>query len=229
MKYRKVMVNCLATVFTAAVVVLIATVGQMKNAGAQGIPPQLLLNWSADTYVPEGFPGKVLPSSDSAIIAGLDMVSLGKRVDLSGYKVFWYVNNRFYKGGVGLTSITLNAPHFIGATSITLRVSVTDYPGGPGKTVVIPVVVPEAVIQSSASVLSPSTAPFNLQAYPYFFNVDDPSQLSFSWSLNGAEISTQNPFTVTREMADRGRAKVKLGVRNPQRPIERITQEMNIF
>jgi hypothetical protein len=207
-----------------------AVMGVASRAAAQGAPPQLLVTWQADTYVPDGFAGKVMPASDSPITVGVDMIDLGKRVDLGPYKVFWYIDEKFYQGAPGLTRISLSAPHFIGANAITVRVVVTDYGGGPGKTITIPVVVPEAVIQSSAPSLAASAAPFNLRAYPYFFNINNPSELNFAWSLNGAVVSDQNPFVVTGEMAaGRGPARVELSIRNPARPIERITQELSIF
>lgn len=215
------------------ILVCAATAQGMVNtaprASAQGAQPQLLVSWQADTYVPSGFSGKTMPASDSQILAGVDLIDNGRRVDLSAYKVFWYIDEKFYQGATGLTRISFAAPHFIGETFIRLRVSVTDYNGGVGKTITVPVVVPEAVIQSSAPDLAAPSAPFNLQAYPYFFNVTSPSQLNFTWSLGGVEVGRQNPLVVTREMADRGPSRVELSVRNPARPIERITRTIDIF
>jgi hypothetical protein len=204
-------------------------IGAMNQAKAQTATSQILFTWQADTYVPDGFSGKIMPSSDSAIIAGIDLISMGKRVDLSGYDIFWYIDERFYQGAAGLSRISLSAPHFIGKNEIRLRALIKNYPGAPGKTITIPVAVPEVVIQSSAPSLLASAAPFNLQAYPYFFNVQNPSQLNYSWSINNVSMSSQNPFVATRELADRGATRLKLSVNNPSRPIERITKELTIF
>lgn len=213
----------------AFAVIATMTIGALDQASAQGGTAQLLVTWQADTYVPDGFSGKIMPASDSQIVVGVDLINLGKRVDLSPYKIYWYVDEKFYQGTVGLTRISLAAPHFIGENSMKVRVLITDYGSGIGKTITIPIVVPEAVIQSSAPSLAASAAPFNLQAYPYFFNVRTMSQLVFDWSLNGASVSSQNPFMVTREMAQKGVSRIELGVRNPARPIERITTNISIL
>lgn len=199
------------------------------RADAQTAAPQILMAWQADSYVPDGFRGKTLPTSDSRITVGLDLIDLGRRVDLSSYKILWYIDNSFYQGAAGLTRINLTAPHFIGRTAIAVRASISDYPGSPGKTIAIPVVPPQAVIQSSAPSLAASAVPFSLQVYPYFFNVKSQSELDFSWKLNGTNVSNQNPFVVTREMAERRSSRVELSVSNPARVIERLTRELTIL
>ena len=216
-------------VLLACVILAMAYAGTMNRANAQGAPAQLLVTWQADTYVPDGFSGKVMPASDSQIVMGVDLINLGKRVDLSKYNIFWYVNENFYQGTVGLARISLAAPHIIGENSITIRVLIKNYGSGIGKTITIPMVVPEVVIQSSAPSLAASAAPFNLQAYPYFFNVQNASQLSFEWSLNGVSVGNQNPFVATKEMANRKSSRIELSLRNPAKPIERITQGLTIF
>lgn len=217
------------SILSAAIALIAVCFGVVNQAGAQTGSAQLLVTWQADTYVPDGYPGKVLPTSDSSILAGVDLIDGGRRVDLSTYKVFWYLDDKFYQGATGLTRISLAAPHFIGRSSINVRVTVTNYGAGLGKTVIIPVVPPEVTIQASASNLSAGVAPFSLRAYPYFFNVKDPSMLNFSWKLNGAVVGAQNPFVVTREMAADGISTIEVGVSNPNRPIERLTRKLNIF
>lgn len=216
-------------ILSAFTIVAAACAGILDHASAQGAPTQLMVTWQADTYVPNGFQGKIMPASDSRILIGVDLISLGKRVDLSSYNVYWYIDENFYQGAAGLSRISLSAPHLIGENSIAVRVLIKDYGSGIGKTITIPVVMPEAVIQSSAPSLAASAAPFRLQAYPYFFNVRDPSQLSFDWTLNGASVGNQNPLMITREMADKGPARIKLNLMNPARVIERITQELSVF
>jgi hypothetical protein len=213
----------------ACAILAVFYAGALNRADAQSAPTQFLMTWQADTYVPDGFSGKVMPASDSQIIVGIDLINMGKRVDLSAYKIFWYINEKFYQGADGLARISLAAPHFIGRNSITVRASITNYGAGVGKTINIPVVVPEAIIQSSAPSLAASAAPFNLQVYPYFFNIKDPSGLNYSWSLNNTVVGNQNPFVATREMANNGPSRIELTVSNPARPIERITQELTIF
>lgn len=212
-----------------AILVTIAA-GGLGTVFAQGVPAQLLVTWQAGTYVPPGFTGKVMPVSDSSILVGVDLINLGKRVDLSPYTIYWYVNEDFYQGATGLTRISLTAPHFIGENTITIRVLVKDYGAGLGKTITIPVATPEAVIQSSAPNLSAAATPFSLWARPYFFNVQDPSRLSFNWSLNGQSVGSQNPLMVTKEMSENRRnAQIEVSVINPARIIERASEKLFIF
>jgi hypothetical protein len=226
---KELMIKKTSLALLACAAIVATTIGILHQAKAQGTASQILFTWQADTYVPDGFSGKVMPSSDSAIIAGIDLINMGKRVDLSAYDIFWYIDEKFYQGAAGLSRISFSAPHFIGKNNIVVRALIKNYPGGPGKTITIPVAVPEVVIQSSAPSLFASAAPFNLQAYPYFFNIQNPSQLNYSWSINNVNVGNQNPFTATRELADRGAARLKLSVSNPSRPIERMTKELTIF
>lgn len=223
------MIKKASFVFLALIAVAAATICVLDQAKAQVTAPQILFTWQTNTYVPDSFSGKVMPSSDSMITAGIDLISMGKRVDLSSYDISWYIDESFYQGAVGLSRISFSAPHFIGKNNIAVRALIKNYPGGPGKTITIPVAVPEIVIQSSAPSLSASAAPFNLQAYPYFFNIQNPSQLNYAWSINNVNVGNQNPFTATRELADRGPARLKLSVSNPSRAIERMTKELTIF
>lgn len=226
-------------IFSIAVVLVaigaIATsllgVNATHRANAQLVPQQILLNWRAETYTPPGFVGKTLPAADSRIVASVDLFDQGKKVDLSTQRIMWYVNDNFYQAAPGLTRINLTAPHFIGKTTIELRVSIPDYGSGPSRAVSIPVVTPEAVIGSSAPGLARSSAPFTLKAIPYFFNIQDPLELQFIWALRGVDIGTENPITITKEMADQanGSASLELRVSNPSRIIERIVQKLILF
>jgi hypothetical protein len=200
------------------------------SASAQVSQPQMILTWQAETYTPPDFSGKALPIADSRIIAGVDLIDGGARTDLSGQRINWYLNDDFYQGGPGLTRVNFPAPHIIGATSIRLRVSIPDYGSGAGKTIIIPVVPPEAVITSSAPGLEASAVPFVLEATPYFFNVRSPSDLQYVWSINKSPVGAGNPFTATEEIAKSGSATtLELRVSNPLRTIERISRKLTLF
>ena len=213
-----------------AIIAFAIFIAAPAGAGAQTPPTQTLVTWQAETYAPESFSGKIMPTSDSAITVGVDLIDFGKRVDLSPYKVYWYLDEKFYQGAPGLSRIRFTAPHFIGETAVKVRVLIVDYKSGVGKTVNIPLVVPEVVIQSSNPGLAASAVPFTLQAYPYFFNVQSAFDLNYSWKLRGSVVGTENSITITNEMAGDGRvARLELTLNNPLRPIERITQGVNIF
>jgi hypothetical protein len=220
----------ISIVAAAAFVVAVVGLTNGRDAAAQTSGTQILLSWRADTYVPPGFGGKALPTAGSAITAGIDAFVQGRRADLSGRQINWFLNEEFYRGGPGMARISFEAPNSIGGTTIQLRVVIPDY-GNLARTVSIPVVTPEVVIGSSAPNLYATDAPFTLNATPYFFNVDDPLELQFSWALGGAGAVGGTPFTITGRMADDagGPTRLELGVRNPSRPIERITRQLLLF
>ena len=201
-----------------------------SSALGQVIGPQVLLTWQAATYVPPNFNGKALPTSDSQITAGVDLIDQGQHVDLSSFKIYWYLNDAFFQGGAGLTRVSFTAPHFIGKTSVRLRVAVSNYGNGASRTIQIPVVPAQAVIESSSPSLSAATVPFTLQADPYFFNVQDPSLLQFNWTMNGSSVGTQNPFVITQAMAQSGNpVPLELQITNPARAIESARQDIILF
>jgi hypothetical protein len=210
--------------------IIFACALMVETASAQVSVPQVLVNWQASTYVPTSFKGKALPTGSSQITVGVDLLNQGQRVNLAGQRVLWYINDNFYQGSPGLSRVTFQAPNFIGSTSVNLRVSIPDYGSGPAKTIVIPIVNPEVVIGTSAPGLSASAVPFTLQAFPYFWNVQNPLELQFRWSASGMGTVSQNPLTVTSAMAQSGRPlSLELSVSNPTRSVERITRDITLF
>src|SRR3989338_5029269 len=88
--------------------------------------PKLFLTWSSDTYVPPGFTGKVMPTANSKITASVELIDGGKIADISRQNVYWYLNNNFLNGGIGLQRISFNAPDAAGG-AISLMAEVPNY------------------------------------------------------------------------------------------------------
>lgn len=156
--------------------------------------PKLFLTWSSNTYVPPGFAGKIMPTANSQITASVELIDNGKIVNLSKQNVYWYANNNFLSGGIGMQTITFRAPDAAGGT-IDLRVEVPNYSKGSQlKTIVIPIVRPEVVIETSFPSGRFSSSPLQLAGQPYFFNTASPARLNFIWSVNGQTPSgAENP------------------------------------
>ncbi len=151
-------------------------------------PPQIVISWRADTYTPPGYAGKAFPTSNSTIVTSLDIVTNGKSADLSGQPIYWYVNNRLAGSGKGRVSVTFRAPPSAPDT-LALRVEVPGYPGGAIiKSINIPVVVPESVIEAPLPFLRFTPPSTTLTGTPYFFNVRDPLLLEFEWVANYATL-----------------------------------------
>ena len=171
-------------------------VSSIEPSFAQSVPamPKVFLTWKTNTYVPSGFPGKAMPTAGSQIIASAELVDNGKPADLSKQNVYWYQNNNFIAGGYGLQTVTFRAPDIAGGT-IDLRVEFPNYSKGAQlKTIAIPIVKPEAVIESPFPYGKFSSSPIQLLGQPYFFNADTISKLNFNWTVNGQVPSgAENP------------------------------------
>src|SRR3989344_7523557 len=140
--------------------------------------PKILLTWRTDTYVPPGFIGKIMPTANSPIAASAELIDGGKIVDLSKQNVYWYANNNFLAGGIGLQSVTFRAPDAAGGT-IDLRAEVPNYSKGSQlKTISVPIVRPGVVIEPIFPSGRFSSSPLQLIGQPYFFNTTSPSRLN---------------------------------------------------
>ncbi len=176
---------------------LILLLGISAHAFAQTVAPsvpKLFLTWSSNTYAPPGFAGKIMPTASSQITASVELIDGGKIVDLSKQSVYWYGNNNFLSGGIGMQSVTFLAPDVAGGT-IDLRVEVPNYSKGDQlKTVSVPIVRPDVVIEAPLSSGKFSSSPLQLIGQPYFFNTASPTHLNFTWSVNSQTPSgAENP------------------------------------
>ena len=81
------------------------------GTGAQGEPaPEFLMTWRADSYVPAYYTGKALPAPGSNIIASFELIQNGAPLDISNETVYWYMNRKPIREGLGLKTISLRAP-----------------------------------------------------------------------------------------------------------------------
>ncbi|MBI4087658.1 MAG: hypothetical protein HY434_02400 [Candidatus Liptonbacteria bacterium] len=194
MKHRKKVILTTLTVTAALFIFLAPARAQQSGLVLSRVEgPRLMITWKTNTYVPSWFTGKALPTANSPITASVELIDNGTRVDLSGQQVYWYVNSEFTAGGVGLRKISFNAPS-VAQNTIDLRVELPSYGSDQAnpvlKTIEIPVVVPEAVIESPFPRGRFSSTSIGFKGWPFFFNVGKSSQLNFSWSVNGQ--SSQN-------------------------------------
>lgn len=165
----------------------------------QAAGPQGVITWKARTFVPSEYQGKTLPGSNTPVLASFEILDGGKLVNISGYKIYWYMNDHLIDRGVGLQTVTLRTPQVVGGGTITLRAQISDYPGGIfSKSVDIPLVSPSVVLESPYAGNRFTGQSAQLKALPYFFTVTDISFLSFSWKVNGGPVQTiENPQYLT--------------------------------
>lgn len=185
----------------AAVVfaLLAAAVLFQKTHAQTAASPQFLMTWQArGSYVPPGYVGKALPNQESRITASLALVSpAGAQLNLQNKTIYWYLNDTLIGGGVGVQTISFSpfggAPNFM-----TLKAELPNYNGNLLlHAIQIPLMQPKAVIEAQHVNGQFSANPLTLVGTPYYFNVSDPSALSYQWSVNGlAPTTAENPQTL---------------------------------
>ncbi|MCR4328761.1 MAG: hypothetical protein NUV53_04635 [Patescibacteria group bacterium] len=182
--------------------------------------PEVIINWKAQSYTPSSYFGKSLPISKTSIVASLEILQGGKFVDISKETIYWYVDNRLIFSGKGPQRVSFRAPEQLQG-SLSLRVELPSYNGTSLiKAVTIPIVRPEVIIiapSQEGKISLPSTT---FTSAPYFFNITNPAELSFQWSINDEPaIPTGNPTMLTATIGGAGAVgsslRIGLSVINP--------------
>jgi hypothetical protein len=140
--------------------------------------------------VPAGYPGKALPTTLSPIVATVELLDQGKLVNLSEYEIFWYQNNHLIEKGKGRYRVQFRPP-FAAPEEVTLRVEIPGYANPIIRSVNIPLVLPEVVIEAPLPLLRFRPPTVTVLGVPYFFNATDASLLEFSWAANDTPASTK--------------------------------------
>ena len=179
----KIFTFLLFTLF-AICYLLLATI----PANAQ-ISSQFLVSWQAESYVPSWYQGKIFPTKGSAIKVDFELIESGKIIDLSQYKVRWYLNDKLRineNSGLGIKSfsfITTNYPN----QNAEVRIVIVNYKGQGelNKIVDIPVVAPEAIINAPYPSKKIDYGSNYFKVYPFFFGNFDYSKFAFEWAVRG--------------------------------------------
>ena len=191
--------------------------------------PQFLITWKPTaSSIPSSYIGKALPSYGSKVTAEFELVSNGKVLDISGQTIYWYLEDTLIGGGTGIQQITF--PLFgTPPNSLTLKIELPSYNGQYLiHTIDIPYVNPMAVIYAPYPNGDFSSNPVNVTALPYFFNAS-PSQLSYTWAVNGQTGSNaENPqtaeVTLPQGTPSGTGLTISLSVENPQGAVTAAAQ-----
>jgi hypothetical protein len=210
-------------VFWGGIILIFGASFSLGPAYAQtSSSPWFLITWeTTGSYIPPFYQGKALPTYGSKITASLELVSSqGKILDLSGQTIYWYVDDNLVGGGVGVQQATFppigNAPN-----AVNLRVTIPNYNGAYlVHTITIPMVLPEVVVYAPYPNGQFSQNSITVMALPYFFNIPSPSNLSYTWSVNGQNgTNAENPeeaqITLPQGTQSGTNLAVSLSVENP--------------
>lgn len=201
--------------------------------GAEEPRPEFFVTWRAQSYAPSSFSGKLLPTAKSIVTASFELVQNGTRVDISDETIYWYVNDNFLTGGKGVHTASFRAADRAGGTQ-ELRIQIDSYKKQSmtvSKTIDIPIAKPEAIIETRLPNNRFSGENITVYGKPYFFNVQNLSDLVFSWQVNGKKpAGSENPDRLDIN-APTGNAKgltVGLTVRNSKNIYEGVFSSINL-
>lgn len=207
--------------------------GQL-GGDAQVGGPRFMITWRAESLVPPGFSGKVLPTTNSPVFASFELVDGGRLVELSKYTVQWHLNDELIKSGLGIQTAEFLVPPFSGE-SVDLRVQLPNYKNNfIVKTVEIPVTSPEVVIEAPFPEGKFVTPSIQIKGLAFFFNAPSPSALSYSWTVNGeSPANAENPATLNINLnpdAPLGSVlNIRLKVQNPTAELESANKSLNLI
>lgn len=156
----------------------------LKSQGEEA--PIFWVSWKALNYAPSDFQGKNLPTEGTPMEAAFELLEGGKPVNLAGIRTIWFINDILLADALGKKTVSFK--NLTRENSdLTILIKLVNYKGKTlEKTVIIPTVPPELVINSPYDRESLGEKTVNLSAWPYFFNnIKNFSDFSFSWFING--------------------------------------------
>ncbi len=169
-------------IIIVSLLVLFLLVVAVKTSTAQTY--NSIMTWQTDSFYPADYKGKAPAVFDSTVSVSLTILEDGMVADTSSSEIIWYLDNKFFKKGIGLTEVsfvinkTKGGEHF-------LRAMVSMPEESLEKSVTIPVKSRELVINNPhPSNLIKLGEEVVLEAIPYFFNVTSLNYLSFFWSVD---------------------------------------------
>jgi len=160
------------------------------------------LYWSADTYVPFGYEGRALPTTESLIIVEADLKISG--ANPSGLKYSWFLDDVFQeaKSGYGRKSLQFYTRRSKGSHhTVLLKIFNESRSFYLERTIDIPITNPEIVVypKTDSKIGLPylaSVENFNVVvnqessflALPYFFNIKSLQDLEFEWTVENQSV-----------------------------------------
>jgi len=223
-------------ILSLAALVFYLFCGNPTKSRAQQLGPRFFATWQAFSYAPSSFSGKVMPISNSPIAVSFELIdpATGKLIDVRNQTVYWYINDKFFKGGQGIQSIFFRLPTRTSGI-IDVRIQLPSFRNELQlKTIKIPIVRPEAVIEAPYADNKFQSTFVQLTGVPYFFNTKAPSALNFRWTVNGeAPPNAENPEVLGVNLnpdAPAGSSlNVSLTIQNPANISETAIKNINLI
>ena len=160
---------------------LLLGAGQVVSAQTSA---QVLLTWKADSFVPATYTGKVLPNENSEVSVVLQLLVAGRPVPSDNLEIKWYVNNKIIPESANLSTLEISGSEFVASSYSVLAIVRTPAGELVNQRVEIPVSEPRLVIDMPYPDKIVGEKDVYLGAIPYFFDIQIPEEIRFSWEIN---------------------------------------------
>ncbi|MDP3901646.1 MAG: hypothetical protein Q8Q37_01550 [bacterium] len=162
--------------------IILIAVGYILTAGSTSAQtaPQFMVNWKANDYVAPDYLGKILPTRNTKVDVGFELIDNNRPLNLSNYQIRWYVNDKLRTSGSGKKGFSFNINAITHSPQIIKIIVVNYRETDLEKTFVIPVVNPEVHLQSLGD--------YKFGVRPFFFNVININNINFRWTVNNSVI-----------------------------------------
>lgn len=210
-------------------------------------PAGLDILWEANNYVPVGYKGKALPSSESTvkITAVPEFFYNGEKLSPSDLYYDWQINskNKPNLSGYGKRSFNYKLSDLSAEDEIAVTVSSYSRIIIAEKRIKIKTTAPkiifykerpmEGVLYNSAlnKEISLTETEINLRAEPYFFSKQNLNKLAYQWKMNGKSIIPEERKTAIDfrlEGASSGNALINLEIQNPINLLQNAANSLKI-
>ena len=165
--------------------------------------PTVIAAWKTDSYVPASFPGKALPSKDSAVTAAVEVLDGGRLANLSGTEIRWLLDNDELVSGFGKKTFQFRTDKEA-EDAHELKITVLYRGAELISFLTIPVAAPEVAIDFKMYRYQIKRGESRLKAVPYFFNIADPKKdMDYVWSSGNqiTEGAEENPDELLYEVS----------------------------
>lgn len=190
-----------------------------------------LVSWRAVAYVEPTYAGRIFPSFGTPVEVSFELLDGGKPVNLANRVVNWVLDERPLQSGRGLQTAQFLADPLRAGGAHRVRIVVTDYKGADRTfNLRVPVRRPELVIRAPFLNLMASAGSHTLRALLFYWNTNNPDELLYQWSLNGASAESAGraiALTVPKEAV--GLMRLTLRAQNRANDLESATAALSLI
>ena len=236
--------GALGTQTNVKAIINVTSTGNLITKSITLSPGGVDLLWEAtDSYVPPFYKGKKLPSPEGEIT--VSAIPITNRSLIAEQKAFvYYWNNDFQNSetasGYGKRSFTITNDVFNKTERVGVTASSTNGAFSASKSVTIPTFEPKLVFytrtnagrvrweQGTVNALaSDPSGTTNIIAEPYFFSVDKPWQLQYTWRTP-TQLLSATSFKSTVTMPTRGATRISVTAEHPGNILQTASAQLQL-